>query len=171
MSFRRAARDVDAVALAAITPDRGVVRGVGSFLSTVVQGGLGWAVTSAGLVAAGGRYRRAGLHGMVAWAAAEVVAFTLKGLTSRRRPSHPVGASRTRSSSMPSSHTAAGVAYAVGAGSQVPLLGLPVGATAFAVGWSRLSTRRHFPTDVTAGAFLGAAVGAAVVRRLSRLSF
>jgi len=33
---------------------------------------------------------------------------------------------------------------------------------AAAVGWARVRGRRHFPTDVVAGALLGAAVGAAV---------
>ena len=63
---------------------------------------------------------------------------------------------------MPSAHTAAGVAYAVAVGAGAPLVALPVGGLASAVAWSRLSTGRHFPTDVAAAAALGVVIGGAV---------
>ncbi len=59
---------------------------------------------------------------------------------------------------MPSSHTATAVAYATAASLQHPaatLLSVPAGIVA----WSRLTTRRHFPTDVLAAVTLGTAIG------------
>jgi len=59
---------------------------------------------------------------------------------------------------MPSSHTATAFAFATAAAVQHPAaasLLVPVAAVA----WSRLRTRRHFPTDVVAGAVLGVIAG------------
>jgi membrane-associated phospholipid phosphatase len=72
---------------------------------------------------------------------------------------------------MPSAHTAAAVAYAVAASSVAPVIAMPVGVLASAVSWSRLSTGRHFPTDVAAAVGLGLVVGgtvAAVERGVKR---
>jgi undecaprenyl-diphosphatase len=154
------AQVADAAVLAAL-PDGRLVEVAGTVWSNVARGGAGWVATSAGLALAGGKYRRAGLDGLAAWAAAESTAAALKKVTSRRRPRFPRGAARTRSSSMPSSHTAAGAAYAVAAGARAPVLAAPLGAAALAVAWSRLATRRHYPSDVVAGAALGVALGAA----------
>jgi undecaprenyl-diphosphatase len=63
---------------------------------------------------------------------------------------------------MPSAHTAAAVAYTVAASSAAPVIAVPVGALACAVSWSRLSTGRHFPTDVAAAAALGLMIGGTV---------
>ena len=146
----------------------GLAEVAATFWSAIARGGSGWAATSAALGVAGGTYRRAGVEGLAAWAVAEATAAALKSATSRPRPWRPRGRGRTRSSSFPSSHTAAGVAYAVAAGSRAPVLAAPLGLAALAIGWSRLENRKHFPSDVAAGAVLGAAVGggtAAVARR------
>lgn len=160
MNEKRLVKFGDSAALAAL-PDGRVAEVAGSILSDVARGGVGWAVTTSALAAAGGRYRRAGVEGLAAWTAAESTAALLKKVTSRKRPMRPRGSSRTRSSSMPSAHTAAGIAYAVAAGSRAPVLAVPLGVASVAVGWSRLATRRHYPSDVAAGAVLGAAIGAA----------
>ena len=142
---------------------------VGRVLSASARGGTGWAVTSAVLAAVGGEYRRAGVEGLAAWAAAEAAAAAIKPATSRSRPRRPRGRSRTRSSSLPSSHTASGIAYAVAAGARAPKLAAPHGLAALAVGWSRMENRRHFPSDVLAGTALGVAIGsstAAAARRI-----
>jgi undecaprenyl-diphosphatase len=137
-------------------------------VSTVARGGAGWAACS-GLLALDHRTRRAGRDGLVAWAAAQGLAAGLKALTRRRRP-RLLGrmGPATHSSSMPSAHTASGVAYAVAAGAAVPAVGAPLGALALVVGWSRLATRRHFPTDVAAAVLLGVVVGAAVAKASDR---
>jgi len=62
---------------------------------------------------------------------------------------------------MPSSHTATAAAYATAASLQHPLGALLAGPAAI-VAWSRMRTRRHFPTDVIVGCLLGAAVGLVV---------
>lgn len=169
MPARRLTRTADEVALS-LVPTGEVVDAVATFWSTIARGGSGWAATTVALSVAGGAYRRAGLEGLAAWTAAESTAAVLKAATSRRRPPRPRGRTRTHSSSLPSSHTAAGVAYAVAAGTRAPVLALPLGAAALAVGWSRLATRRHYPTDVAAGGLLGVALGGATAA-LSRRAF
>jgi undecaprenyl-diphosphatase len=129
-----------------------------------------WAGCSGVLALSGGRYRRAAVDGALGWAAAEVVVGAAKPLVDRQRPAvrwRHGGA--PRSSSMPSAHTAAGFAYATAAGLAAPQVALPLAAVATAVGWSRLSTGRHFPTDVAVAAVVGTAVGAAVAAGTRRV--
>jgi membrane-associated phospholipid phosphatase len=99
---------------------------------------------------------------------ASLASAVIKRSTQRRRPTASVGAA-TRTSSMPSSHTATAVAYATGAALQHPAAALFSGP-ASVVAWSRLQTRRHFPTDVVVGIGLGLVLGAVaglVVRRVA----
>jgi membrane-associated phospholipid phosphatase len=58
---------------------------------------------------------------------------------------------------MPSSHTATAFAFATAAAIQ-HLAAASLFVPAATVAWSRLRTRRHFPTDVVAGAVLGVIV-------------
>lgn len=140
-----------------------------SFWSAAARGGSGWAATSIALGAVGGKYRRAGIEGLAAWATAEATAAAIKRTTSRSRPRRQRSRTRPRSSSLPSSHTAAGMAYAVAAGVRAPALAAPLGLAAVAVAWSRMEKRLHYPSDVFAGTVLGVAVGgstAAIARHL-----
>jgi len=153
-------RQADTLALDAVSDDRAVTKKVARVLSNTARGGASWFVCTCVLARISPQYRRAGREGLTAWALAEVTAAGLKALTDRPRPSGNDG--NTSSSSMPSAHSAAAVAYAVASGSRVPIAGVPLGVLAGAVSWSRLSTRRHFPSDVAAGTLLGIATGAAV---------
>ena len=131
-----------------------------SAVSALTHGGIAWHATSLALIAARRpAAARTAIAGSLAWVETSVVVAALKRLTARRRPTLSTGPP-TRSSSMPSSHTATAVAYAAAAAVQRPAaatLLLP----ATAVGWSRLETRRHFPTDVIVAVIVGLAIGAA----------
>lgn len=59
---------------------------------------------------------------------------------------------------------AAGFAFATGAAMEVPVLTVPLAATAGAVAWSRVRTGQHRWGDVVAGAAVGVAAGAATRR-------
>jgi len=62
------------------------------------------------------------------------------------------------SRSFPSGHTAAAVAFASGAGNVLPLAGVPLHGLALLVSYSRVHTGVHYPSDVLAGALLGAVI-------------
>jgi membrane-associated phospholipid phosphatase len=157
----RAARTAETAALASLRPGHRTGRRAAAGISDAARCGRLWI----GLSVAGAlspRTRRAAGHGLVAWAVASGSALGVKQVTDRDRPKIPgLGAAPT-STSMPSSHTAAAVAYAVAAAWRQPAVGLVVAPAAAAVGWSRTATGRHFPTDVAVGAALGAVVGTAV---------
>jgi undecaprenyl-diphosphatase len=132
-----------------------------SAVSTLTRGGIVWHAFSLALLVTQrpAAVRTAGA-GSLAWSATSIVVAAIKRSTTRRRPSLAIGPP-TRTSSMPSSHTATGIAYATAAGIQHPVaasLLIPAGL----VGWARLETRRHFPTDVIVGAGIGLLVGAGV---------
>lgn len=126
------------------------------------------------LALTGPRGRRAARGGLVAaFSAAGLVNALLKPFIPRPRPDRsgaripgarhvPMPASH----SFPSGHTAAAVAFAVGAGRELPEARLPLGALAAAVGYSRVHTGVHYPGDVLAGA----ALGVGVARLTARLS-
>lgn len=163
-------RVAETLVLEELAPSSEVASRVGAAISAVVQGGAGWAVLSAALALKPGRTRAAARDGLLAWLAAEAVANPMKTVFDRRRPPLRGRGSGVSSSSMPSSHTAGAVGYALAAGARSPLVGAPALAVAAGVGWSRLATRRHFPTDVAVGALVGAAVGAGVAVASRRLA-
>jgi undecaprenyl-diphosphatase len=131
--------------------------------------------SSAVLAVAGGRRgRRAAASGMAAVAATSVtVNAVLKPLGRRRRPDPllaEVPASRRvrmpSSTSFPSGHTAAAVAFAAGVGRVLPEAGVLLHVLAAAVGYSRVHTGVHYPSDVVAGAVLGASIADVTARVL-----
>jgi undecaprenyl-diphosphatase len=67
-----------------------------------------------------------------------------------------------KTSSFPSSHTAAAVAFALGASVELPPAAPVLGALASTVALSRLTAVRHFPTDVVGGVVLGLVIGTSV---------
>ena len=125
------------------------------------------------LAGLGGRAgRRAALRGLLAMAAASALVNGPLKLTWRRpRPvDRLTRISRPHSFSFPSGHAAAALAFATGAGWEIPWLLAPLGALATAVGFSRVHGRVHYPSDVLVGAGVGAAAGLASGPVLAALS-
>jgi undecaprenyl-diphosphatase len=129
-----------------------------------------WFAVAAVLVSRKGATRRAGLRGLAAIGGASFAAsFVGKRLFPRRRPAAellPVLRRMTRrpmSSSFPSGHAASAFAFASAVAMEHR--GVAAGAIplAAAVGYSRVHTGVHWPTDVMAGAAIG--VGAAYATR------
>jgi undecaprenyl-diphosphatase len=96
--------------------------------------------------------------------AADALAFGIKDLTSRTRPFvahhqiHPLYV--VHSSSFPAGHAATAFAGAVLLTAVAPRLWPAFFVLAVVIGFSRIYDGVHYPTDVLAGALLGAAVGA-----------
>ncbi|MFZ1880864.1 MAG: phosphatase PAP2 family protein [Gaiellaceae bacterium] len=125
-----------------------------------------------------GFLRRIGLWRTIALAvltaittfAADALAFGVKDLTSRTRPFaahpqiHPLYV--VHSSSFPAGHAATAFAGAVLLTAVVPRLWPAFFALAALIGFSRVYDGVHYPTDVLAGALLGAAVGGIAVLAL-----
>ena len=128
-------------------------------LGDVVRRPPAWAAVAAGLCATGERGRRAGLRGGVCYLSAAAVHLPIKALVGRR---HPPGAVRHQlgpfTSSFPSGHAAADLAFVFGAAQELPLAFVPLSACTLAVHWSLVRKRAHYPSDVLVGGALGIAV-------------
>jgi membrane-associated phospholipid phosphatase len=123
-----------------------------------------WLAVAGGLAVFGGRQgRRAAGRGLVAIAIAAAAANgPAKLLVRRRRPSshrRPTLIRTPRSTSFPSGHTAAAVAFAAGASAELPVLAPVLVPLAGAVAYSRVHTGVHYPSDVAAGAAIGIGAG------------
>lgn len=121
----------------------------------------------AGILALTGRARarRAAVRGLVSIGITSLIANQVsKRLHRRPRPSiTAVPLQRRahripRSTSFPSGHSASAMAFAAGASAEWPLLAVPLRALAGLVGFSRVATGAHYPSDVVAGFALGEAV-------------
>jgi membrane-associated phospholipid phosphatase len=124
----------------------------------------------------GDRGRRAGKLGIASLAVtAAVVNVAIKPLGRRARPDRAANtvpqARQVRmpgSASLPSGHTAAAFAFATGVSDVLPWDGAALHLLAAAVGYSRVHTGVHYPSDVIVGALVGAMISHLVVDRVDR---
>ena len=133
-------------------------------LSHLGEHALGWmTVAGAGMVLDPGRRGRWAMVG-VGTVGAHAVSVVVKRVVRRRRPDHPavtVGVGTPSTLSFPSSHATSTTAVALLAGS---VSGAPVAPVRIpAMLTSRLALGVHYPSDVLAGAAVGA--GCAVLTR------
>ncbi|MFF4151743.1 phosphatase PAP2 family protein [Streptomyces sp. NPDC001651] len=130
------------------------VAGAARALSWTGEHGALWlAAGLAGAAVDGGR-RDAWLRGTALTAGAHLVSMAVKRVVRRPRPAHVEPLVRTAGRhSFPSSHAASATAAAVAFGA----LGVPaIAPVAAAMCLSRLVVGVHYPSDVAAGAALGA---------------
>ncbi|MDW4905429.1 phosphatase PAP2 family protein [Streptomyces sp. ADMS] len=141
-------------------------------LSRSANHGVLWFATAAALAVTGSpRARRAAARGLVSLAVASATINTV-GKRSVRRPRpvlDPVPLARQLkrqpiTTSFPSGHAASAAAFATGVALESRGLGAVVAPVAFSVAMSRVYTGVHFPSDVLAGAVLGAGAAFAVRR-------
>lgn len=137
-------------------------------LTLAANHGKLWFAAAGVLAAIGKRQRRAGLRGMVSLGGASFLANSvIKPLVGRRRPD-PARTSTARrigrlpwTSSFPSGHAASAAAFATGVALESPGSAAVVAPIAAAVAYSRVHVGVHYPSDVIAGAALGAGVALA----------
>ncbi|MET8677409.1 diacylglycerol kinase family protein [Streptomyces sp. NPDC004647] len=139
-------------------------------LSRSANHGLLWFGIAAGMWAVGSpRGRRAAARGVASLALASATVNTVgKRSVGRARPgieSVPLIrqlARRPHTTSFPSGHAASAAAFAVGAALESRRWGAVLAPVAFSVAFSRVYTGVHYPSDVVAGAALGAGAAYAV---------
>jgi diacylglycerol kinase family enzyme/membrane-associated phospholipid phosphatase len=128
-----------------------------------------WMAMAAAMSLAGGnKGRRTARNGLAAVAITSFLAnLVAKGLFRRRRPIDQVPEARRLptpgSPSMPSGHTASAAAFSCVVGAAYPGLRVPLDALAAAIGFSRVYTGVHYPSDVAIGWLLGRGVGNGVI--------
>ncbi|MFI1441690.1 phosphatase PAP2 family protein [Streptomyces fructofermentans] len=146
-----------------------------SAVEETAEGTKLWCGTAAAMTAFGGRRgRTAAASGLAALTVAQLVSNGVcKQLVDRRRPpkdwiAHDEVEERPDSSSFPSGHTAAAIAFTAATAPAWPLVGALCAVPAALVAVERVQSGAHYPTDVAAGALIG--LGAAwCARRLPRL--
>lgn len=122
----------------------------------------------------GGRGRKAAAAGMTAVTVAQLVSNGVcKQLADRPRPPkewfpHDEAEDRPDSSSFPSGHTAAAVAFTAAVAPAWPLAGALCTVPAAMVAVERVQSGAHYPSDVAAGAAIGLA-SAWLIHRAPRL--
>ncbi len=164
-------RSLATLAAARIPPD------VGRVLSAVEEAAestkLWWGAAAAMAWLGGRRGRRAAVTGLTALLLGQLMANGLgKRLADRPRPPkewfpHDEVDDRPDSSSFPSGHTAAAVAFTAGVASAWPAAGAVCALPAALVALERVQSGAHYPTDVVGGAVIGLA-GAWLTHRAPR---
>ncbi|MER5383255.1 phosphatase PAP2 family protein [Streptomyces sp. NPDC002688] len=139
--------------------------GVGRLLSAVEEAAESsklWCGAAAVMTAFGGRDRRTvAASGLAALALAQLVSNGMgKQLVDRPRPpeewiEHDEVEDRPDSSSFPSGHTAAAVAFTAAIAPTWPLAGALCAVPTALVAIERVQSGAHYPTDVAAGALIG----------------
>jgi membrane-associated phospholipid phosphatase len=157
------AREAETELLAHLAPSSPAARSAARVASLTSRGGMLWFLTALALrTTRGRRGSQAAIDGVGAWIASETLSFALKQTIGRPRPALPGDGPAPRSTSMPSSHTASAFAFATAAGTRLPSAAAPLALLATTIAWSRISTQRHFPSDVLVGTLTGCTTGAAV---------
>jgi len=139
-------------------------------LSRAADHGVLW-LSVAGLLTASGRpsWRWAAVRGIVSVGVASATANGIAKLYFRRRRPPIDGVPQARrvrrapvTTSFPSGHAASAAAFAFGAAREAPGLSGPLGVLAAGVGFSRVWTGAHYPSDVVTGAMLGGVIALAM---------
>ncbi|CAL9328993.1 hypothetical protein SUDANB120_00032 [Streptomyces sp. enrichment culture] len=135
---------------------------------------LWWAAAVAMAAGGGWRGRRAAAAGVTAMGVAQLLSNGVaKQLVERRRPPkewvpHDDVEDRPDSSSFPSGHTAAAVAFTAAVAPSWPWAGAVCAVPAVLVAIERVHSGAHYPSDVVAGTVIGLAA-AALTRATPRL--
>lgn len=144
--------------------------------STAARGSALWVLIGAGLAVRAGRGRRAAVRGVTALVGASAASHLLSRVLAHRPrpraghlPARRALPEQPSSSSFPSAHATSAVAFTTALMLESPVLGMVVAPVAVVVTYSRVRTRVHWPTDVIAGAFLGA-ITALLTRRIPIVS-
>ena len=142
------------------------------------QSRLWFAIAGAVAVVGGPRGRRAAAEAVASIGLASAVSnIALKSVGRRRRPEARDGqvvpsrqVRRPRSPSFPSGHAASAFAFASTMGEELPVTWVPLHVAAAFVGYARVHTGVHYPSDVVAGSLVGAMCGWSVRRLAARLA-
>jgi undecaprenyl-diphosphatase len=138
-----------------------------------------WFATAGVVALVGGpRGRRAAAEAVASIGLASAVSnIALKSVGRRRRPEARDGqvvpsrqVRRPLSPSFPSGHAASAFAFASTMGEDLPVTWVPLHVAAALVGYARVHTGVHYPSDVVAGSLVGAMCGWTVRRLAARLA-
>ncbi|WP_436849369.1 phosphatase PAP2 family protein [Streptomyces massasporeus] len=146
-----------------------------SVVEEMAEGTKLWCGAAAVMVSLGGRRgRKAAAAGLAAVALAQLASNGVcKQLADRPRPPkewfpHDETEDRPDSSSFPSGHTAAAVAFTAAVAPTWPLAGAVCAVPAAMVAVERVQSGAHYPSDVAVGAAIGL-TGAWLIRRAPNL--
>jgi undecaprenyl-diphosphatase len=168
--------DTAVYAAIARTPTPGLDQALGR-LSRAADFSKLWLGSASALAVFGGEQGgRAAGNGIASLAlTSALVNAVLKPLWGRRRPErvkHRVPFARRvrmpKTRSFPSGHAASGFAFATGVSSAAPVPGGLLTALAALVAYSRVHTGVHHPSDVVAGAVIGAGLSPIAVAAVKR---